>query len=400
MSIPKSWIPQLAWASYDFANTLFSMNIISLYFALWVTREQGGKDLYYSLVHAASVLVVMMLAPGLGCRADERGKTKSFLIAATLICIAATALIGILNKLGWGLFFFFLANIGFQLGLVFYDSLLPSVAAEKDYGTVSGFGVALGYLGAIAGIFLVTPFVEVHGQIFRSRAFVPTAFYFLLFSLPCFILVQDRKSKLETAKRSSGLNLLELRTKQPAVFFYLASMFLLQNAANTVILFMSVYATEVGHFSQHALSIFLSVSTVTAVFASFGFGQLVDRIGALKVFQITIGVWIAGLIGALFGNNPPVLWVAGSLMGVGLGGLWTASRPLLLSLIPKNETGAYFGLNAFAGRFSALIGPLLWGLVVWILEPWGIFRYYAAISVLILFACASGVVSREIKVVK
>ena len=389
---------QFSWALYDFANTMFSMNIVSLHFALWVTHEKGGKDLYYSLAHAASVLAVMGLAPRLGFLADQKGKSRLLLIITTLISVAATILIGLFNQLSWGLLFFVLANIGYQLGLVFYDSLLPSIADEKDYGKISGIGVALGYVGAIAGIYLVNPWIYAQGQIFHSRAFIPTAFYFLIFSLPCFFLVAERTPQpAASAQPVKWNNPFEIRKKNPSIFFYLVAMFFLQDAATTVILFMSVYATEVGRFSQQDISFFLSISTLTAVISSYIYGLWVDRIGALKVFQMTIAVWIAGLLFTFFGQHRFALWIAGSFIGAGLGGLWTSSRPLLLSLIPKEESGSYFGLNVFAGRFSAILGPLTWGLIVWVLEPWGIVRYRLAILVLLLFAAVSGIFSRKIE---
>ena len=118
MSSPR--VRQTSWILYDFANTIFSMNIVSLHFALWVTKDQGGNDLQYGLTYSGSMLAVIFLAPFLGKWADLHLKRRLFLIFSTLICVISTACIGILNELTVGLMLFFVANIGYQLAQVFY----------------------------------------------------------------------------------------------------------------------------------------------------------------------------------------------------------------------------------------------------------------------------------------
>src|SRR3990167_923816 len=96
---PQNKIAPYAWALYDLANTIFSMNILSLYFALWVTVEMGAKDIHYSLVYSGSMFVSLILAPVLGRLADFYNKRLFGLIVSTLVCVAATACIGIFNRL-------------------------------------------------------------------------------------------------------------------------------------------------------------------------------------------------------------------------------------------------------------------------------------------------------------
>ena len=60
-----------SWAMYDFANTIFSMNVISLYFALWVTVDMHGADIMYSVAVSGSVLLAAISAPILGTLSDR-----------------------------------------------------------------------------------------------------------------------------------------------------------------------------------------------------------------------------------------------------------------------------------------------------------------------------------------
>ncbi len=389
-------LKQFAWALYDFANTAFSMNVISLYFALWVTQDQGGKDLYYSSIYSSSMLFIIFLAPLLGRWADRHGKRRFLLVFFTLACVLATAAIGILNRLVLGLGLFFLANIAYQLALVFYDSLLPLVAPKKEYGHISGLGVSLGYLGSIAGILAVQPFVQAGEEVLRHRAFLPTACFFLLFALPCFFTVrketaQVRKKNYSLWKESWGAFLRE-RNAWP----YFFSMFLIQNAAATVILFMGVYAVNAGGFTQKELNHFFILSTAVAFLSAYLLGHLSDRIGPRRVFRITAFIWVGALLLAAMAWERYHFWIVGGVVGIGLAGLWTSSRPLLLGLIGEEEAATFFGFNVLAGRFSSLVGPLVWGVTVWLLEPLGVLRYRVAVGILLLFVIFGALASKQI----
>jgi len=392
----RQHLPVFSWCLYDFANTIFSMNIISLYFALWVIQDKGGKDIHYGLVYSASMLIVILLGPLLGRLADVYVKRRLFLIIATVVCIASTALIGSINLLGWGLALFFIASGAYQLALVFYDSLLPSVASHERVGSISGSGVALGYLGAIIGILLVSLFVNVGGEVFRERAFIPTAGLFLLFSLPCFLWVKEQGSRGEDVPLALWSQSWGVLTQHAGVLPYLITMFLIQNAVTTIILFMGVYVVQVGHFTQTEVNTLFITSTVAAIAAAACTGKLVDRLGPLRVFRWMIPLWIIALLIAAVAQSSLGLWVAGCLVGIGLGGVWTSSRPLLLTFIPKEKSATFFGFNVLVGRFSALLGPLLWGLIVWALEPLGSLRYRVAIGSLTIFLGAALLTMRKI----
>lgn len=398
-----SW-PILAWALYDFANTMFSMNVVSLHGALWV-RDLGGRDLHYSLAYSVSMLVVIALAPALGRLADVRARRRASLALWTGVCVLSTAAMGFAGSLTAGLALIIAANVAYQLALAFYDSLLAFVVPQERMGIVSGFGVALGYAGALAAIGLAAPFVSAGGgEVLRSRAFVPTALAYLLFALPCLALVREggRQGQLSSGARRQGLwqACHEALGRYPAVRAFLLTMFLIQNAANTVILFMGVYASEVAGFNQAGLHAFFAATTVAALAGSLVAGRLCDRLRPRAVLGGVISLWMVGLAGAIAAPQGWGLWAAGALMGVALGGLWAASRPMLLALVPREEAATFFGFHVLAGRFSAIVGPLVWSGVVSVFEPWGTLRYRAAIGALCLLAAAALAALRRVPDVK
>src|SRR5512142_1654178 len=84
--------PVVAWALYDFANTVFSMNIVSLYLPLWVVADMGGRDSDYALANSLSMALMFVSAPFIGALSDQAPRRMPFLVVTTIICVAFTAL--------------------------------------------------------------------------------------------------------------------------------------------------------------------------------------------------------------------------------------------------------------------------------------------------------------------
>ena len=373
------------WAIYDFANTIFSMNVITMYFAQWVVVDNKMEDIYYSLSYSASMLLVAATMPALGAVSDARGKRISFLLALTLGCIAATMLLGIAGgtisdvatKVFLALVLFALANYCFEGGLVFYNALLPQVSTPANIGKISGWGVGLGYVGAIAGLLLVKPFVD--GHLFglqlpfssggRQNAFIPTALFFLLFSLPTFFWLKEKapqireKIKVAEAFRRVWEGISNTR-KFPGVLRFLVAYYFFSDAIATVIIFMAVYAQVVMGFPDSVKIWFFIVATTFAVIGSLLCGYVTDVIGPKRTLIFVVLGWILSLLIVALTTNRTVFWGVGPLIGICLGSTWTASRPLLVGLVTKETLGQFFGLYALSGKVAAVAGPLLWGATV------------------------------------
>jgi UMF1 family MFS transporter len=385
-----NWPAILAWSLYDFANTIFSMNIISLYFPLWVTVDKGGRDIVYSIALSLSSVMVAISMPLIGSCCDRLGRSIPLLVSLTLLSVISTGLIGVFNELVPGLLFFALANYGFHAALVPYDALLPSVSRGYSVGKVAGIGVALGYIGAIAGILMVKPLVSETGG--RASAFIPTALLFLLFSLPCFFLVRDEREKTSRVTwRSLREEVLQIketlaRSKEhPGLLPFLIANFLYCDAVNTVIAFMSVYAHQVGGFSDASIRILLIVSTLFAVAGSIVFGWITERRGAKRTLVMVLYLWMASLLVGSASFSPVLFWTIGPLVGIALGGTWVTARALVLDLSPPEKVGEVFGLYNMGGKFGFILGPLVWGALVFLFEGFGTFKYRVALFSLLFF---------------
>lgn len=311
----KNRLAVFSWSLYDFANTIFSMNVISLYFALWVTVDHGGQDILYSTALSLSMLAVAVSVPVFGAISDTTGKRRGTLIGLTLLCVACTGMIGTTNHLWVGLILFMVANYGYQSALVFYNGMLPSVSRGIHVGLISGYGVALGYLGSIFGMLMVKGYVESDG---RSAAFLPTAFLLLIFSLPCFLFVKDP----ETGKSSPPVRFKEafntlkqtlIRARQyHSLFRFILIHFLVLDAVNTIIAFMAVYANKVIGFSSGQITSFLISSTVGAMIGSWVIGVLVKHKGVIWSYWLVLGLWIIALFLTAISQSKVLFWVVGA----------------------------------------------------------------------------------------
>ncbi len=401
----------LSWALYDLANTVYSMNVLTLFFAQWVTVDRGREDLWYSLFFSASMALVALTLPYLGLRSDRTGRRLGFLAVFTGASVGATALLGFLTRASGlagllaALAVFAISNYAFQGALVFYNALLPTVSTPETRGRVSGLGVALGYVGSFVGMILVTPFVTGTVPILnlavpgvhaggRTAAFLPTAIFFALFSLPVFLRVREPRRAPAAPLPSFPEALTQILAtladarRYPGVFRFLIANLLLVDAIQTVIIFMAVYAQKVMGLPDSAKVTFFMLATVPAIGGSFLAGWLADRLGARRVLTATAWLWVASLVAVAATPSRAVFYVIGGVVGALLGAVWTTSRPLLLALTPPGEEGRLFGLYAFSNKAAAIVGPLLWGATVLVAEPMGPARYRLAVGVLAVMAAA------------
>jgi len=371
----------LGWSLYDFANTIYSMNIVSLYLKRYIVEDLGKDDRYFDIPFSVSMLFAALLLPALGTISDYSTKKKIFLFLFTLSCCSAVGLMALVpSSFILGLIvLFIIANFSYEAGQPFYNSLLYSVADGTRARFISGFGVALGYVGSVVGMVLVMPFVT--GSLFKidipfingygkEGAFLPTAVLFFLFAIPLFIWVKElpvtKTGKINFWQSYRDIiNSLKATKKYPGVFRFLIADYFIEDAVTTVILNIGIYCSLVLGFKEMEISSFLIISTVSAVFGSFIMGKIAEKWSLRNLLNAIIWGWILCLILFVITDEKIIIWVLGSLVGILLGGLWTTTRPMLAELVPREELGKFFGLFSLSGRAAAVIGPLIWTTVVY-----------------------------------
>lgn len=384
-----------SWILYDLANTIFSLNILSLYFSLWVVNDQGGRDAHFTVATSISMACILVLAPVIGVLSDRVPRRLPFLMATTIGCCLLTALLG-LGGLWASLVIFVGANVLYQAGLLFYDTLLPSVSTPENRGRVGSLGVGLGYVGSVVGIGVGATVLALRPDedvwIFRATAAV-----FLLLAIPCFLFVRERPRATALADPVHGGTFrigqvrdgFRLLRHYPELRRFLASHFLYADAANTAIAVMGIYATREMGFSEGQAQIVLLVGILGAISGALLLGRIVDRVGPKRTLTIDLAVWLVALGSfaaiPVFELPRDLFWPAAFVAGAALGGLWTADRPFMLRLTPPERLGQFYGIYSMVGRFAAIMGPLVWAIIVDGLG-WG--RPAAVAALMIVIAAA------------
>jgi len=368
-----SSIEALAWAFYDFANTIFSFAIVSFAMSLWTIRflGEGPGTFWFTAAVSVSVLVNAIVSPVLGAMSDRVGRRKPFLAVFTAICLVGTLSIGLVD-IRLGLVAFAIANFAYQAALIYYDALLPEVARPISRGRLSGIGVALGYCGTLlVGVLLLVGISTDADGSSTPATFALVAGLFLLFAAPLFLLVRERsrdgqRFRVADVPRSFGQLTQTIRHARdsPGLLRFIVARFFYSDPVNTAIVVMSAFAVHaIGFTEGQALQVLL-ILTVVAVIASLGWGVLADRWGPRRTLFAVLAVWAVGLAIITTLLAPVPFLFAGALLGAGLGGVGVVDRIMLLRLAPADRVGEMFGLYGLVGKFSAVIGPLIYGIIV------------------------------------
>lgn len=385
-----------AWALYDLANTIYSFNVVSYALPLWVLAVyarlglgEGEANFVLGAATAISMALNALVSPVMGAVSDRAGVRKPFLFVFTALCILPTAVLGFVGdgvgaSIGgtyvWaGLAIFALANFAYQGALIYYDSMLPLVSTPETRGRIGGIGVALGYVGTIVGALSIRQLTFVDGKP-SATSFVVTAAMFTLFAIPVFLVVRERVGSAVRSRRAilrwdfRGSWAQIARTARhaseyPGLLRFLVARLLYTDPINTVISFMAVYATKaVGFTEEESLYVLIAV-TVAAIIGGFVWGLVVDRIGPKRTLLIVLTLWCITFVSAAAVLDKTFFLFVGATAGVALAGTWASDRVFMLRLSPAPMVGEFFGLYGLAGKFSAVTGPLIWGITLLIFEP-------------------------------
>src|SRR5437762_14314801 len=91
---------RLGWALYDFANTVFSMNIATLYFAAWLVADLGHSNTLYAVVNGIASALVVVSIPVFGAVSDATQRRKPWVVGFTLLACASTVVMAVLGETG------------------------------------------------------------------------------------------------------------------------------------------------------------------------------------------------------------------------------------------------------------------------------------------------------------
>jgi MFS transporter, UMF1 family len=375
------------WCLYDWAispfPTIVSTFIISNYYAKAIASDPTIGSAQWSFMIALAGIAIALFSPPLGAIADLMGHAKRGIAIAMSVLILAGGLIWFAKPdPAYGLPLLIVSGMGIvamELGMLFYNALLPGVAPRDRIGRVSGWGWASGYVGAllclgVALVLLVRPEHPAFGipraAAANFRAAGPlTAIWAAMFGWPLFVLVKDIPKtglKLTVAVRQ-GLadtwHTLRDLGKTPQLAWFLAASAIYRDGVTSILTLGGLYAGGTFGMDINQLTMFGISLNVTAGLGAATFAWLDDWIGSKRTIMLSVvGLIIFGA-GIVLVHN--VAWFIGLALALGVfvGPTQAASRSLAVRLAPEGQVGKVFGLYALTGRAVTFVGPTVFGWV-------------------------------------
>ena len=376
----------IGWSLYDVANSAFTTLVVTFIYAFYFTQEIAESENVgtgqWSIAVTVTALVVAVISPYLGAIADRGGYRRRFLMISTVVCVTGSIALFFPQEgqVFMALAIFTVANIAFEMSMVFYNAYLPDVAPPDKIGKISGLGWGLGYLGGlacmvIALVALVNTETPVFGfatdnfeNVRATNLLVAT--WYALFAVPLFLWVKDDpapalpkgESIIRMANRQFINTFKEIRQQYRQILNLLIARLIYNDGLVTIFAFGAIYAGGTFNFTFEEVLVFGIALNTAAGAGALAFGFLDDKLGGRTTILISlIGLFSASLLAVLTPSKTG-LWIAGIVVGIMAGPNQAASRSLMGRFVPPAKETEFYGFFAFSGKATSFLGPALLGL--------------------------------------
>jgi UMF1 family MFS transporter len=350
-------------------------------------------------------LLVAVLAPIIGAIADRGGSRKKFLLVFAGLGIVMSGGLFFVQQGNWvvAAALYVCATAGFAGSNVFYDSMIIDVSEPREFDLVSAYGYSLGYLGGgllFAVNVLMTLKPDWFGLVDAAQAvrvsFLSVALWWAIFSIPLLLWVSeaptpDRQPALGALR--AGLRQLvdtirAVRLLKPVVVF-LCAYWLYIDGVYSIIKLAVDYGIRLG-FDSSKLVLALLLTQFVAFPAALFFGWITRFIGVRTGIMIGLAVYMLTTLWASVISEVWEFFALAIAIGLVQGGVQSLSRSMYARLIPPDKTGEFFGFYNMLGKFAAILGPFLVGMVALISNN----PRLSILALLPLFAVGAFILSR------
>ena len=369
-----------SWMLYDWANSAFSAIIAAIILPIFfkeIAKGAGVADVdataYWGYATSLGTLICALLAPFLGTLGDFRGMKKKLFTGFMLVGVISTLLLAFTSSWKLTLAFYVLGTLGFSGSCIYYDSFLTDVTTDEKMDQVSALGYGLGYIGgSTIPLVISLLLIQFGGAIgiptvpATKFSFVLTAVWWLVFSIPMLRNVRQMHSiepekKILAQSIGNMIRTFRMIFSNKSVFFFLIAYFFYIDGVGTIIHMATVFGDSCGLGSMDMMVILLVVQIVAFPFAIL-YGKLAGKFGARKMILFGICTYIAVCAVGYKLEKMSDFLVLAVLVGTAQGGIQALSRSFYGKIIPPEYASEYFGFFDVFGKFSAVIGPALFGL--------------------------------------
>jgi len=368
------------FALYDFANSAFTTIIITFIFATYFAKQIAPNPIlgqsYWGWTIGITGFLVAIIGPIIGSFADKKNKIVFFIRCFSLLCILFTSLLWFSKPsesyLLYTLVIVGIANIFYELSLIFYNSLLKNISSSKNLGKSSGFGFALGYIGGILILLIsIKLFIDTNNLPFgldkeeseniRATALL-VSIWFLIFAAPfLFFIIQENKKKItkSTSSYFTSVKKLVWNKKLNVLGKFLIARMLYADGLNAIIVMGGIFAVGVFDLEIKDLLKLSVLMNITAFIGAFIGGIANDKYGSKIIIIFSLTGLIFSSIAILFTFSTSAFFFLAAINGLFIGPIQSASRVVITSILNKNNQGKGFGLFATSGKLTSFLGPLL-----------------------------------------
>jgi UMF1 family MFS transporter len=403
----------LAWAFYDWANSVYTLVIASTIFPIYygaLFRQKGIEEIQLAgftiqsdalipYVTAIGFLIIAFISPLLSGIADYLGNKKFFLkffcYLGSISCMSLYFFS--LENIVISLLIYLLALIGFWGSLVFYNSYLPDIAPKEQQDRISAKGFSLGYIGSVILLLICLAMVllvdESKAIQMMRYSFVLVGIWWIGFSQYTYYYLPNHRNdkKLHVDIIFNGFKELNKVWQQIkhiiALRRYLGAFFVYSMAVQTIMIIAAYFGEKEvnwGSDSKRTIGLIVSILVIqlVAVFGAWITSKLVSKYGNIKILIVLNFLWICICTYAYFVITPNDFYIAAFCVGLVMGGIQSLSRSTYSKLIPTDakDTTSFFSFYDVAEKIGIVIGMLTYGYIADITG-----RIQNAILFLILF---------------
>ncbi len=391
---------------YDVGNSAFVLVMITALMPIFFKDLAAGSmsaaesTANWGFANSAASLILALLAPILGAMADYKKRKKRFFLFFLVLGISFTLLLPLVGESQWllCLALFVVARVGWAGANIFYDAFLVDVTSRERMDALSSKGFAYGYIGSVIPFGLILWLIFSAGMedslpvTATKTGFVIVALWWFVFSLPAINnlrqvhFIDSTGSEIRQSFRRLVQTVKNIR-KYRQVFLFLAAYFFYIDGVGTIISMSTVYGRDMGFGATLLIVVLLFIQIVAFPFALL-FGRLASLFSTKRLLFVGIFIYCLATLLAFFLpviGDPSLklmsFWCIAFLVASAMGGIQALSRSFFGKLIPAEKSAEFFGFYNIFGRFAAIGGPLMMGIVSRITgqSRWGV------LSIMVLF---------------
>ena len=393
-----------AWAFYDWANSVYSLVIISSIFPIFygalfrlaeiekVTVFGGeiARAPLISYITSFAFLFISLITPFLSGIADYLGNKRLFM---KFFCyLGGISCIGLywfsLENIYIGLIFYFFGLVGFWVSFAFNNSYLPDIAFPEQQDGISAKGFSLGYIGSVILLIFNLAMVMkpeifgIHDSLGETAeikamkySFVSVGIWWIAFAQYTFYHL-PKGFKKEGPRVNVVLNgFRELKKvwfqlgHQVKLKRYLRAFFVYSMAVQTVMLIATYFGEEEIHWGSDGertmgLIVSILVIQIVAVIGATLTARASKAFGNIRTLIIVNILWVFICIYAYFVITPIDFYIAAGCVGLVMGGIQALSRSTYSKFMPKTtDTASFFSFYDVTEKIGIVIGMLIYGII-------------------------------------